>query len=119
MRSIICIIQVLLLFLLFHACTLESEAIRPTCRIFENDVTEKWWVLPEKEHPFARLYFHSYGELENRSEHETFLYTLEDCNRICVDFSPSNSEEWTIEEVTSRRLMISIPGRGSVVYRPS
>ena len=117
MRGVLFVIAVALFLAGFQACQ-DNSILKPSCRIFEVDLIEKWWYPVESTGgSFTKIFFAADGQIIKPFENERLNYSLENCNAIRVENSTDLSlDHWTIKRLTDKELIISYGRDNSLTY---
>lgn len=68
---------------LIHSCSLNNEIITPPCKVFEADLTDRWWY-PQGGKREEGIYFCSSGNFFSRQGSDSTTYTLTECNKLTL-----------------------------------
>jgi hypothetical protein len=77
---------------LVHSCSLNNGIITPPCKVFEVDLTDRWWY-PVSGSVDDGIFFASNGTCRKRNSDDNMTYTLQNCNRVSIQNHTQNSIE--------------------------
>ena len=118
MREVFSLLLVAFLLSVFQACQ-DNTILKPTCRIFQIDLVEKWWY-PEETYGgrFTKIFFTADGQVKMPLTNGDPNYTIENCNSIRVENPADISiDHWTIKRLTDKELVINYGRDYAVTYK--
>jgi len=117
MRGVYSLLAVSFLLAILQACQ-DNHILKPSCRVFEIDLIEKWWYPVESSGgEFSKIFFAVDGQIIVPFENDFANYTLENCNSIRVENSADLSlDHWTIKRLTDKELTISYDRDNTITY---
>ena len=83
-RKLIYLTLVSFFVALVHSCSLNNGILTPPCKVFEADLTDRWWY-PETGSLNDGIYFKSDGWcMKRNAPGDSITYTLQNCNKVQI-----------------------------------
>jgi hypothetical protein len=114
LRKLFYLTAVSFLIATVHSCSLNNGIITPPCKVFEADLTDRWWY-PHGGKSEDGIYFSSNGSFMRRNSNDSMTYTLYNCNKIDIqNHTKPAVETMEIGKLVPDRMTINI-GKGKQV----
>jgi hypothetical protein len=105
-RKLIYLTLVSFFVALVHSCSLNNNILTPPCKVFETDLTDRWWY-PEAGSVNDGIYFDSDGTCVKRNSTDSITYTLNNCNKLnIVNHTLMQTEELNIGKLRPDNMTI-------------
>jgi len=116
-RKLIYLTLVSLFVALVHSCSLNNEILTPPCKIFEADLTDRWWY-PENGNSKTGIYFASNGNCMKKSSNDSLTYTLQSCNKInIINHTQSTTEQMELGKLIPNKMTVIKEAGKEETYR--
>ena len=96
-----------LFFTIFHACSLDNNMLRPTCKIYKGELVERWWYPQGDGNSMQAMFFESNGKIRMSSA-DSVTFELFGCNKLTVtNHTNFTEEQWAIKVLSTQEFRLS------------